>query len=179
MLYRCKNPAFRQWADYGGRGIKVCERWLDFNNFVADMGDKPPRYSLDRIDNSGSYEPMNCKWSSRSEQQRNQRVTRKVVIDGVEYLAAVLSEMYGLKTDTILKRASDGLSFDDVISAKKRVFTPGLALGGQASGAKKRSMTHCRNGHEFTTRNTFFTKEGWRRCRKCHSINEAKRRVSL
>ena len=170
MLNRCRNPNSKAWKSYGGRGIKVCDRWKVFSNFSADMGTRPTGYTLDRIDNDGNYEPSNCKWSSRKEQQRNQTVTRKITVDGHQYIAAELAETYGFKTDTILKRAALGLSFKELVSKKRRVFTKGLALGGMASGAKKRAMTHCKKGHEFNERNTLITKDGWRSCRMCHAI---------
>lgn len=74
MVGRCTNPTHKRWADYGGRGITVCERWRDFRNFLADMGDRPsPQMTLDRIDNDRGYEPGNCRWVSQSTQNRNRR----------------------------------------------------------------------------------------------------------
>jgi hypothetical protein len=73
MIRRCTNPDHPRWADWGGRGITVCERWRDYPNFLADMGEKPPGTTLDRIDNDGPYNPGNCRWSSPARQQRNTR----------------------------------------------------------------------------------------------------------
>lgn len=71
---RCRDPNRNDYPYYGGRGIKVCRRWDDFENFIADMGDPPsPEHQVDRRDNNGDYDPSNCYWATRSQQQRNCR----------------------------------------------------------------------------------------------------------
>lgn len=80
MLQRCNNPRRASWVHYGGRGIRVCERWLSFVNFLADMGERPAGLTLERVNNDGNYEPDNCRWASAKEQVLNTRRTKMVTI---------------------------------------------------------------------------------------------------
>lgn len=77
MLQRCEKENYALYKNYGGRGIKVCERWHKFANFIADMGRRPSDdHTLERVDNDGDYEPGNCRWDTRAAQSLNQRVRR-------------------------------------------------------------------------------------------------------
>lgn len=84
---RCFNSNYKYYKNYGGRGITVCDRWLEsYSNFLEDVGRAPsPHYSIDRIDNDGNYEPDNCRWATSAEQSRNQRTT-KLNEDLVRYI---------------------------------------------------------------------------------------------
>lgn len=76
MKYRCLDPKAERYAAYGGRGISICERWLhSFPNFLADLGERPPCTTLDRMDVNGNYEPGNVRWATRAEQDSNKRRT--------------------------------------------------------------------------------------------------------
>ena len=89
MLNRCTNAASSDYANYGGRGIGVCGRWMtSFANFVADMGHRATGTSLDRVDNERWYEPENCRWATPTEQNRNQR-SSKLNSDSVARLRAL------------------------------------------------------------------------------------------
>lgn len=87
MRNRCRNPRMECYPRYGGRGIKVCERWDSFALFLADMGERPSRtHTLDRRDNDGNYEPGNCHWTTYREQRRNQTRNRAVIrSDGLRF----------------------------------------------------------------------------------------------
>lgn len=113
MRKRCNNPNALGYERYGGRGIRVCERWeSDFANFLADMGPRPSLgHSIDRIDNDGPYSPENCRWASRTEQNRNTRSNRPLTIDGVTKTLSEWAEMSGIMQQIIGQRI-DRLGWD-------------------------------------------------------------------
>lgn len=105
MKTRCNNPRQKEYANYGGRGIKVCERWISFANFLQDM--EPTWRSgltLDRIDTNGNYCPENCRWTTNREQQSNRRNTRVVEYLGEKRTLREWAEVLEIKHSTLKGR---------------------------------------------------------------------------
>lgn len=105
MKARCSNSTKPRWEDYGGRGITVCERWQKFENFLEDMGERPPNTSIERIDNDGNYEPGNCKWGTLAEQARNKRTNVFVVLQGTRMILTDAAVVLGSSPPTIQNAA--------------------------------------------------------------------------
>lgn len=120
MKTRCYNSAIEAYPNYGGRGIKVCDRWRNsFTNFLADMGPKPsPKHSLDREDNHGNYEPGNCKWSTRAEQSNNRRNNQYITAFGQTKNIAQWSRDLDIDIRNISRRLQKGYPPEDCLSQK-------------------------------------------------------------
>jgi hypothetical protein len=104
MRRRCYQPQRPDYHRYGGRGIKVCDRWRDsFENFFADMGPRPEGKTLERRENDGDYGPDNCCWESRREQLRNMRTNRRIAVFGETMTLVEASERYGLRDRNLLR----------------------------------------------------------------------------
>lgn len=117
MLDRTTNPRSTGFHLYGGRGIAVCERWLTFENFVADMAPTfKPELTLDRIDVNGNYEPGNCRWITNAEQQRNRRSNRTIEWRGTSMVLAEWVECLGLSESTIRSRLKRGWTVDRALT---------------------------------------------------------------
>lgn len=126
MLRRASpDPNSRRYSDYGGRGIKVCERWHTADNFLSDMGPKPgPEYTLERIDNDGDYCPENCRWATRKEQARNKRGLRTITINGVTKLLIDWCEENGIPAQTAHVRIYKGWREQDAVTVPIRGGNP-------------------------------------------------------
>lgn len=116
MVYRCTNPKAPDYPRWGGRGIKVCERWLDFHAFLEDMGPRPPGTTLDRIDGRGHYEVGNVRWASTMEQALNKSTVVYLSFRGETLAITQWSRRLGVRTSTIRERLKRGWSADEALS---------------------------------------------------------------
>lgn len=118
MRHRCLNHNNKSYHNYGGRGIAVCERWLDnFDAFIEDMGKRPSRrHQLDRIDNDGNYEPDNCRWATPSQQMNNVRYNDRITIEGQTKTAAQWCRHFGINRSTFGSRRERGWSDIDALT---------------------------------------------------------------
>lgn len=116
MMDRCHNEKSKKYYGYGERGIKVCQRWHDVENFINDMGERPsPKHSIDRIDVNGNYEPENCRWATPMEQGSNKRNLNMLSIDGKEIHLAEASRLFNIPENTIRNRLNSGMTHDEAI----------------------------------------------------------------
>ncbi len=116
MISRTTNPNNKQYNDYGGRGITVCEEWKDFVNFFSDMGERPGNLTLERIDNEKGYSPSNCCWAPRKSQLRNKRSNHKVTYEGRTLCLAEWAELTGINPNTLWKRIDRWSDLDRVFA---------------------------------------------------------------
>lgn len=115
MTRRCSDEKREDYHRYGGRGIRVCDRWLAFENFYADMGDPPRGMTLERRDNDGPYSPDNCKWATRAEQGANTSRVRRVTIDGEEMSLKAACVKLGISPGAAYQRLHRGATIEEAI----------------------------------------------------------------
>jgi len=121
MKSRCLNPAHPAYPRYGGRGVTVCDRWLNsFENFRDDMGHPPNGMTLERIDNNRGYEPGNCKWADWDEQQSNRRDNVWLTFEGRTQTASQWAREVGIKATTISHRILRGWSAERALTTPPR-----------------------------------------------------------
>jgi hypothetical protein len=124
MIARCTKPANHAFSDYGGRGIKVCERWFKFENFLADMGQRPSRMSLGRKNNDGNYEPSNCRWETQTQQTRNMRSNVIVTVRGITGSLPEVCEHFQVPCQMVRARIRRKKTMEDAF------FTPKYSKSG-------------------------------------------------
>jgi len=117
MVNRCTDPANKKFPDYGGRGIAVCSSWLkSFDNFLADMGERPTNSTLERIETNGDYEPGNCRWASWKDQQNNKRSNRLLEHAGETMTLQQWADRTGISRGVIFHRLQRGWSIERTLT---------------------------------------------------------------
>ena len=117
MKDRCTNKNHRNFDIYGGNGVRVCDRWMRFKNFLEDMGEKPsPRHTLDRIDSKGDYEPTNCRWADSFVQGQNTSRVKRIEINGETKCLNEWCRYYQLNRSTVKSRVRAGRSIEDALT---------------------------------------------------------------
>jgi len=115
MISRCTHPKTSSYERYGGMGITVCSRWMKFENFYKDMGDRPEGMTLERIDSSKGYEPENVRWASNHEQQRNKATNVRVNWGGKVWILSDLCKYLGVQSTHLYRNIKRGLSLIEAI----------------------------------------------------------------
>lgn len=130
MKQRCTNHNNRQYNDYGGRGIKVCKRWMNFGKFISDMGPRPTgKHTIERKDNDKGYTPTNCIWLSQALQSRNRRTSRRIEHNGITATLAGWGERTGLTSRCIRRRIEVGWSIARALSEPLNISKAPFRLG--------------------------------------------------
>lgn len=126
MVRRCTDPSRSYWPNYGGRGIKLYEPWLKFENFLADMGLRPSlKHTIDRHpDNNGNYEPGNVRWATYTEQGRNRRTNKFLTYDGKTACISEWAEITGLSKTVIRERLLRGWTVEAALTTPARFKSP-------------------------------------------------------
>ena len=122
MKDRCSNPQTPCYKNYGSRGITVCDRWMKFENFLEDMGERPAGTTLDRINNNGNYEPGNCRWATMKEQNRNRGNNRLITVNGETRCISEWAEKCGVSDTLIGARLRRGVPEYLAIRPPKRLI---------------------------------------------------------
>jgi len=144
MVQRCTCETHASWKDYGGRGIKVCKRWLTFENFYKDMGLRPPGTSLDRKNNSRGYSPANCRWATHEEQQNNRRSNVYLTLDGQTKTMKQWATHFGVKYSVVKERHADGKTGMDLFATSPRKqYGRAVEFSGEAKTITQWAKHYC------------------------------------
>lgn len=138
MRVRCNSPLDFLYPKYGGRGISVCQAWDTFEQFLQDMGPRPEGKTLDRIDNSGNYEPSNCRWATPLEQANNTRRTRRHVVNGESLTISEIARKFGVSRKTVTR--SFAKYSDSAAAISDMIYRRGLSHARRASSAHKKGF---------------------------------------
>lgn len=124
MVGRCEHEKHKEWKNYGGRGIRVCQRWLDYRNFIADMGAPPSGHSLERRDNNAGYCKENCVWATPYVQARNRRTNRFITIGNFHGCFKDVAKHFGIGVRRVYWRINAGWSIEDAFTKKPAPVGP-------------------------------------------------------
>lgn len=127
MISRCNCKGDQAYNKYGGSGVKVCDRWLKFENFLADMGHRPDGKTLDRIENSKGYSKSNCRWATKTEQANNRRKNRLLEFSGKIQSLSQWSKEKGIPTSTLSGRLSKGWPIEKALTISIKQHESGNA----------------------------------------------------
>lgn len=171
MRNRCYNKNLKCYENYGGRGIKVCDRWLfSFENFYEDMGKRPDGYSIERIDNDGDYSPENCKWIPMSEQAKNKRNVVKIRYNGEIRTMKEWSIITNLSVATIEYRYRAGWDVEKMMTKPMKGTIPKLPK-------QPKIKTNCKSGkHLWNDENVHIRNNGVSLCKICRNEGRTKKR---
>jgi hypothetical protein len=159
MKERCYSKNNKHYKDYGGRGITVCDRWLNHPAvFIADMGLCPKGFSIDRLDNNLGYSKDNCVWASAKQNANNTRRNLLIEFNGTTKTLSQWAEETGLKRESIKGRLNRGWSIEKALTRKSRY-----------------ELNACNNGHEFIEGSYTTNGAGKRRCRECQRVYDKNR----
>lgn len=160
MKQRCLQKNSVGYRHYGGRGITICQQWLEFTGFLSDMGEPPSEsHSLDRIDVNGNYEPGNCRWATSEEQANNTRRNIRVTFRGETRTLREWAKTLGVSYSAIRQRQYH----HPEMPVELLLLAPSTSLAAFNAATKPA----CKHGHAFTPENTVIKKSGRRVCRTC------------
>lgn len=165
---RCLNDRDRAFRNYGARGIRICRRWMRFENFLADMGQPPSdEHEIERIDNNAGYRPDNCKWILPTEQNRNKRNNVWLEHGGRRMILADWARELGLAQASIRHRIAIGMPIEQALSP---IRSPGVSF------RPRPLRTSCKRGHPYSGLNVGQSSHRGRFCKKCMAMAQARHR---
>lgn len=158
MMSRCNNPNHPRYKDWGGRGIRVCDKWRTFSGFYEDMGKRPTdKHTIERRDNDKGYSKDNCYWATTKEQSANRRSNNIVYYEESGFISRDWAKKLGISTRTFYSRLQRGWDFVEIVEGK-RTKTPRLLM----AIARHKEGKHTRKCEQYIKRNTYrckFTEE--------------------
>lgn len=173
MIRRCTDPKNKAFKNYGGRGITVCARWVEsFNDFLADIGPRPPGYLIDRTDNDAGYSPENCRWVTRKQSADNRRSVTWVIWEGERMCIKDAAIRAGASYRMVRKRVANGMDPIEAIQRPSRLDILDSTKQARAAIAKAQEesafwrRTYFKCGHDKES-NSMLTSRGFRACRHC------------